>query len=863
VDVSPNNAGTIKLENAPGTEYEVEEPTVYPTPASDPIVCFDVEMVWITANPKSGYRFDYWKFNYWPPEDLGPPKIYLDEATDKTLTPLAFLNTYLENDDNDGDGYTEVQGDCDDDNALINPDVSEPCVFDIKLGYGLHPRTITAHFSLSSAPPAPENVIATDGTETGKVIIAWDSSPGTDDYVIYRASSLQDDKTQLGQTTETAFEDTTVTGANIYYYWIEAVNDFDPSPYSAYNTGYAYVEDPPPPIYEPVAVTPAETKQMLDTDPDVIVIDVSTLSEYETNHIICAINGTVTIVDTLDADTYLMVSDYKDFPVLVYDQDGTDSKTAADYLAGNGFSEVYYMTGGLLEWISNGWETVDSDQLYECSLPPMALAGEDGEGDENARVTLDGSGSIAPDNDNLKYEWYQNDGTTADIESPSSEITDVTLPYVQEGGEKLIFYLKVTDSDGNKDTDSVAVDVVWHNSRPVADAGSFQSVPEGTPVTLDSESSDRDDGIVSYQWEQISGPDAEDLQNSTSETARFTAPNIDTDEAELLFKLTVTDKGGLSDTDQVIILVSKNNAPPVALAGPEQIVSETQQVQLDGSESKDTDDGIKTYSWTQIEGSPTVTLSSHSVASPTFTAPEIDEGSIILEFQLTVTDRSGATDTDQVTITVNDLGDPPIADAGTDKNPVYGGWQLTLDGTGSMDADGEILSYQWTQTSGPDVSLTGENSATPEFTVPKLEEESVQLVFQLTVTDDTGLNGSDQVKIVATKALVAPSADAGDDQEIKEGDIVLLNATGSSDPDDGIARYSWQQTGGEPTVELSDSAAVNPEFTAPNIDKATVLTFTLTATDYSGNEDTDEIEVRVLSNNGGGGGGSCFISTIR
>ncbi|MGB9500232.1 MAG: hypothetical protein ACKVE4_10910 [Dissulfuribacterales bacterium] len=55
--------------------------------------------------------------------------------------------------------------------------------------------------------------------------------------------------------------------------------------------------------------------------------------------------------------------------------------------------QVYYMTGGLQQWMANGWETVDSDQLYECSLPPMAIAGQDIEIDENEPVTLDGSGS--------------------------------------------------------------------------------------------------------------------------------------------------------------------------------------------------------------------------------------------------------------------------------------------------------------------------------------------------------------------------------------------------------------------------------------------------------------------------------------
>ena len=36
-----------------------------------------------------------------------------------------------------------------------------------------------------------------------------------------------------------------------------------------------------------------------------------------------------------------------------------------------------------------------------------------------------------------------------------------------------------------------------------------------------------------------------------------------------------------------------------------------------------------------------------------------------------------------------------------------------------------------------------------------------------------------------------PSADAGPDQSVKEGDIVFLNGTGSSDPNGKIVSYAW------------------------------------------------------------------------
>ena len=874
MDVSPRNAGTITLE---GEEGDVREPTIYPTPYDEPIDCFDRnEVITMTANPKAGYQFDYWEFNYWP-EDL-------NENLDKTSNPLTFTNSYLANDDNDSDGYSEAKGDCNDNNASIHPDAEEICGDDIDQdcsGYDLlcdgsnenenkeYPidyndiRAITAHFTSGSSPPeAPKNVTATDGTITGKVVVSWSSSVGTNNYNIFRANTLQDSKIQIGQTAETTFEDTTVDGVNKYYYWIQAVNLSGASAYSDPDSGYAYVDAPPLPVYTSSPITPEDAKKMLDTDPEVIVLDVSPPDEYDKNHIICAINGTITVFGNLNSSTYLRLAEYTDFPVLVYDPDGSESKSAADDLAGNGFSDVYYMTGGLKT--ASNMETVNSDQTYDCSLPPMALAVQAANEVEEAQtVYLDGTGSEATDGNSLTtYEWTQYQKTEVDIINADSAEAMITSPNLQGDDEQLIFLLTVTDSQNVKDTDSVAVNVKWENDSPAADAGKTQSVTEGTPVILDGgNSSDYDDGIVAYLWEAISTEPEVTLKDSTKESASFTAPNIDTETAELIFKLTVTDKGGLYGTDQVRIFVSRNNAPPVADAGPDRTIPETQQVQLDGSGSIDMDDGIKTYSWTQIGGVPTVSLSSLSAVQPTFTAPEVADGDITLEFQLTVTDQSGDINTDQVDIIVSDLGNPPMADAGTDQNPVYEGWQVSLDGSGSTDTDGIIQSYHWTQMNTPYVSLINADSATPEFTAPMINEESVTLVFQLTVSDDTSLNGTDQVKIVVKKSAASPEANAGADQEVDEGNTVLLDGSGSSDPDDGISQYSWQQTGGEPLVNISDSSAVKQEFDAPDVDQETILTFTLTVTDYSETLNTDEVQIRIRPKSGSSSS-SCFISTL-
>jgi len=82
---------------------------------------------------------------------------------------------------------------------------------------------------------------------------------------------------------------------------------------------------------------------------------------------------------------------------------------------------------------------------------------------------------------------------------------------------------------------------------------------------------------------------------------------------------------------------------------------------------------------------------------------------------------------------------------------------VQLDGTASIDPDGSISSYQWVQTAGSMVDLSGSDSATPNFSAPYVMNDEI-LSFELTVTDNSGAQAADSVSISLQGDAVPPQA---------------------------------------------------------------------------------------------------------
>ena len=120
---------------------------------------------------------------------------------------------------------------------------------------------------------------------------------------------------------------------------------------------------------------------------------------------------------------------------------------------------------------------------------------------------------------------------------------------------------------------------------------------------------------------------------------------------------------------------------------------------------------------------------------PTFTVP-VGADSTPIVFSLVVNDGTVDSTADEVTVQAVAANTAPIAHAGADQTTLRPNDTVTLDGSGSSDADGDALTYLWTQVSGPAVTLSDATAVNPTFTIP-LDAVTTAIVFELVVNDGT------------------------------------------------------------------------------------------------------------------------------
>jgi hypothetical protein len=348
------------------------------------------------------------------------------------------------------------------------------------------------------------------------------------------------------------------------------------------------------------------------------------------------------------------------------------------------------------------------------------------------------------------------------------------------------------------------------NGAPTANAGpDLGRIRIGTIVTLNgSASSDPNGNPLTYSWTFVSIPagSAAAIANPTSVSPIFTVDRA----GDYIAQLTVND--GQTDSAPDTVLITTNNVPPIANAGPDlgNIALGT-RITLNGRSSSDADGDPLTYSWTFVTkpAGSTALLANPTSVSPNFTVDRAGDYVV----QLIVNDGTVNSAPDSATISTGNV--PPVANAGPNQGGKLPGALITLNGSGSSDANGDPLTYSWTFLSTPAGStavLANPTGVNPTFTVDLVTGD---YVVQLIVNDGTVNSVPDSVTI--STGNVPPVANAGLDQNgVSIGSLITLDGSASFDANGDPLTYSWSFTSKPPgsTAVLSSLTSVSPTFTA-------------------------------------------------
>jgi uncharacterized repeat protein (TIGR01451 family) len=337
------------------------------------------------------------------------------------------------------------------------------------------------------------------------------------------------------------------------------------------------------------------------------------------------------------------------------------------------------------------------------NTPPVADAGSDQIVFVDDPVQLDGSGSFDPDGHDITYQWQQVGGLPVTLSDDTAVMPTFTAP---ELPTVITFTLTVMDSYGLSSTpDEVVITVIDRTITGLTadnDSPTILTDPTNFTATITAGTN------VVYSWDFGDG--------IGSGSGQFPSHTYGADGVYTAVVTATNSVNSLTATTTVTVVL---NMPPTADAGPDQTVFVEELVQLDGSGSSDPEGQPLIFHWQQT-GGPAVTLSDGRAEKPTFTAPGVPA---VLTFSLTVTDPYGASDSDEVVITVVD--EPVAGLSAASSSPTLlaettfftatlaGGSNVTYvwdfgDGNGDT---GPLVSHTYAATGFYTATVTASNSA--------------------------------------------------------------------------------------------------------------------------------------------------------
>ena len=400
---------------------------------------------------------------------------------------------------------------------------------------------------------------------------------------------------------------------------------------------------------------------------------------------------------------------------------------------------------------------------------------------------------------------------------PGSSLSGSTFRWApsheQAGAYEVTF--TVSDGRGGTDSETVIIAVEETNRAPVLSAIGDQRLAEGGALRIELDASDADGDDLTYA---VSGqPPGSSLSGST-----FTWAPTNGQASAYEVTFTVSDGRGGMDRETITITVEETNRAPVLSAIGDQRLAEGSSLRIE-LDAIDADGDDLSYA---VSGQP----AGSSLSGSTFAWAPTYEQAGAYEVTFTVSDGRGGTDSETLTITVEETNRAPVLAAVGDQRVAEGGaLRIGLD---AIDADGDDLSYAVSD-HPPGSSLSGRT-----FTWDPTHEQAGAYEVTFTVSDGRGGTDSETVTITVEETNRAPVLAAIGDQRVTEGATLRIELS-ASDADGDDLTYSV-------SAHPPGSSLSGRTFTwDPTHEQAGDYEVTFTVSDGRGGTDSETIAITV------------------
>ena len=445
------------------------------------------------------------------------------------------------------------------------------------------------------------------------------------------------------------------------------------------------------------------------------------------------------------------------FSAVVHGYDNTS--TSLTYVPDSGYTGSDSFSYKVTDWYNfSDTATV----TLGVTTQPVANAGSDASSTVSSSVSLDGSSSSDSDGDSLTHSWVFSSVATGSSLSDSdiTSANSATPSFTPDAGGSYVLELTVNDGNGGSSTDTVTVTVTKLSTSVTLTNTTKTYTGAALGVTATTGVGGLNVGIVYRDSNDVVVPSPTEpgtytvtatindviyrgTQSGTltigKATAEVTLGSLTHtyDGTEKLASVTTTPSGLTVDLtySQGATLVA-----PIAAVAAVAAAAEVLYVAGDTLPEGKMVGDVKTAAVAAVAAVTGVTGPSDA-GTYTVTATVDDanyEGSKVAILTISASDGQG--------------GFRPIANAGADVSTAYGLGAVSLDGSSSSDADGDLLNYSWafssvaTGSSLSDSDITSANSATPSFT------PDVVGSYVLEVAVNDGKGGSiDTVAVTVSK----------------------------------------------------------------------------------------------------------------